>query len=147
MAQVCSDVVDLFDGPGVDSVEDSGTQRTGMLIRDEDTRAHAADPDSHHADVFRRCQFTGDFRKFLPPEGRVHFHLPGGRPGDIVVSNCRGMDLAAETYQDAFAAGGADIDAEDNLPHHVPMLRTPRGLPRTRAVTALMTLWRYARWA
>lgn len=118
-----------------------------MLIRDEDTRAHAADPDSHHADVFRRRQLTGDSSKFLSPEGRVRFHLPGGRPGDIVVSNCRGMDLAAETYQDVFAAGGSDINAEDNLPHHVPMLRTPRGLPCRREVPALMMLWRYVRWA
>jgi hypothetical protein len=44
--------------------------------------------------------------------------MAGGWPGHVMLSDCSGVNPAAEIYQNAYAAGRADIDAQDNVAHH-----------------------------
>jgi hypothetical protein len=56
------------------------------------------------------------------------------------------MDPAAEINQDAFAAGRADVDTEDNLPHYFLTARSPRPAHEERAGRTLMISWRQSAW-
>src|SRR5262249_50409799 len=91
-------------------------QRVARLVGDEHARPHAADPDGGHLARTGGGELGGDVLELGPPHVRVHLHVPGAGAADRVLPHGHRPPPAAGVDPGAFAAGRADVHAEEG-PH------------------------------